>query len=874
MFFSKRDILPTNDYLCNTKSSIFAIVTRRSYIIFLLLLTVQLVRAQITGQVLDANDDGPVPYASVMYRGNKSAVSCTSEGKFTIERHNGWKLSVSSVGYVPQVININSSTPQHLVIKLKPDTKTLKEVTVKSGRYAKYSRKNNPAVELMKKVIAAKKRTDLKQHDYYQYNNYQKIMLALNDLTPEALQQGIFKKRQWLLDQVEVCQYNNKLTLPISIDETVTQKLYRKDPRSEKSIVKGQNTVGINDLFQTGDILNNILKDVFTDIDIYDDNVRLFQYPFTSPIGKDAIQFYRFFIQDTVYVGSDRCYHLEFTPNNWQDFGFRGQIYILADSSYQVKRCELTIPKASDVNWVEHMECLQEFTKLDNGEWVLSVDDMFVELKAANFLQKFIVVRTTRRTDFAFDEIPKALLRGKKPVLKDAYAEMQNDDFWKKYRQVELTKSESSIDVLIRQLEQMKGFKYIIFGLKALIENFVETGTREHPSKIDIGPVNTIISQNFYDKVRLRASAQTTANLHPHIFLKGYYAHGFRHNQDYYSGEVTYTFNKPGYLPREFPKQAITVQSMRDVALPSDKFIQTDKDNMFTSFKVTEIDKMFMYNRQALSFDFEQEWGFKVYAEAKTEKVAPIGNIELKPLNAADPLKSVRYTEATVGLRYAPGETFINTKQHRWPLNLDAPVFRLQHTMGFKGVLGGKYNYNFTEGEIYKRLWMPMNWGKIDTRLKFGAQWNQVSYPLLIMPVANLGYILEDQTFNLINNMEFLNDRYASLMIDWDLNGKIFNRIPLLQKLKWREWLGVKVLWGSLTDKNNPYLLRNQDSPIVMAFPDGCNIMDKKKPYVEVALGIHNIFKLLQIEYVRRLNYNELPTANKQGIRFMIRTTF
>ena len=296
-----------------------------------------------------------------------------------------------------------------------------------------------------------------------------------------------------------------------------------------------------------------------------------------------------------------------------------------------MKRCELTIPKTSDVNWVENMECLQEFTKLDNGEWVLSVDDMFVELMAAKFLSKFIVVRTTRRTDFAFDELPNALFRGKKPVLKDAYAEMQNDDFWNKYRQVELTKSESSIDQLIKHLEQMKGFKYIIFGLKALIENFVETGTKEHPSKVDIGPVNTIISQNFYDKVRLRASAQTTANLHPHIFLKGYYAHGFKSKQNYYSGEVTYTFNKPGYLPREFPKQAITFQSMRDVALPSDKFIQTDKDNMFTSFKVTKIDKMFLYNRQAINFDFEQEWGFKLFAEAKTEKVQPIGNIAFKP---------------------------------------------------------------------------------------------------------------------------------------------------------------------------------------------------------------------------------------------------
>ena len=885
---------------------------RRFYLIFLLLLTAQLVaQAQITGQILDAKDGGPVPYASVVYRGNKVAVSSDADGKFSVERHNGWRMTFSSVGYVPQVVNINSSTPNHLVIRLQPDTHLLDEVTIKVKR-TRYSRKNNPAVELMKKVIAAKKKTDLKTRDYYQYNNYQKIMLGMNDLKPEALQTGIFAKRQWLLDQVEVCQYNNKLILPLSVDETVSQKLYRKDPHTEKTIIKGQTSVGVNDLFQTGDIINAVLKDVFTDIDIYEDNVRLFQYPFISPIGKDAIQFYRYYITDTIFVGTDKCIHLGFTPNNPQDFGFRGEIYILADSSYQVKRCELTIPKTSDVNWVENMECLQEFTQLDNGEWVLSVDDMFVELMAAKFIQKFIVVRTTRRTDFAFDDIPKALLRGKKEVLKDAYAEMQGDDFWNKYRQVELTKSESSVDVFVRQLEQMKGFKYIIFGLKALIENFVETGSKEHPSKVDIGPVNTIISQNFYDKVRLRASAQTTANFHPHIFLKGYYAHGFEHHENYYDAEVIYSFNKPGYLPREFPRQTLSFQSMRDVALPSDKFIQTDKDNMFTSVKVTEIDKMFMYNRQDINFDFEQEWGFKVFAEAKTEKVEPIGNIAFKKLlpqqtlpqplpvregggyshraNIAQGqstplphregqgeslyLSHIRYTEATVGLRYAPGETFINTKQHRWPLNLDAPVFRLQHTMGFRGVLGGKYNYNFTEGEIYKRVWMPMSFGKIDTRLKFGAQWNKVPYPLLIMPVANLGYILEDQTFNLINNMEFLNDRYASLMIDWDMNGKIFNRIPLLRKLKWREWIGVKCLWGTLTDKNNPYLERNQNSDILMAFPEGCNIMDRNKPYVEISLGVHNIFKLLQVEYVRRLNYNELPTANKQGVRFMIRTTF
>ncbi len=832
------------------------------------------IQAQITGEIIDEANGEPIPFASAVYRGNKVAVSSDAEGKFSVDRHNGWRLTISSVGYVPQVINITSSTPNHLVIKLKSDTKKLDEFTYKKKRSSKYSRKNNPAVELMKKVIASKKHTDLKNHDFCQYNNYQKITLALNDLTPEDLESKVFKKHSWLLNQVEVCQYNEKLILPVSVDETLVQKLYRKDPQTEKSIIKGQNSTGINDLFQTGDVLTTVLKDVFTDVDIYEDQVRLFQYPFTSPIGKDAIQFYRFYITDTLFLGNDKCFLLDFTPNNQQDFGFRGQLYVMADSSYQVKRCELTIPKTSDVNWVENMKCIQEFNQLPNGEWVLNIDDMFVELKMAKFISKFIVIRTTRRTDFSFEEIAKPLLRGKKDVLKDAYAEMRGDDFWKEYRQVELTTSENSIDAFIKHVEELKGFKYIVFGLKALIENFVETGSKEHPSKIDIGPVNTIVSQNFYDKWRLRASAQTTANLHPHIFLKGYVARGMVSKQNYYDAQFIYTFNKPGYLPREFPKQAISVQSMRDVALPSDKFIQTDKDNMFTSFKVHPINKMFLYNRQAVYFDYEQEWGFKVFAEAKTEKVQPIGEIAFERLSDHELLPSLRYTEATFGLRYAPGETFINTKQHRWPLNLDAPVFRLQHTMGFKGVLGGKYRYNFTEGEFYKRVWIPMNWGKLDTRIKFGAQWNQVPYPLLIMPVANLGYILEDQTFNLINNMEFLNDRYASAMLDWDLNGKIFNRIPFLHKLKWREWIGVKCLWGKLTTKNNPYLHRNENSSILMAFPEGCYVMDWKTPYVEASFGIHNILKLVHVEYVRRFTYLNLPTASKWGVRFTIRTTF
>ena len=837
-------------------------------------------KAQLRGYIIDEATGDSIPYASAIYRGHNVAVASNINGQFTIARHEGWVLTFSAVGYVSKSITITALTKQNFNVKLKPDTKALKEVVVKTKR-RRYSRKNNPAVELMKKVVEAKKRTDLDNRDYYQYNKYQKLTLALNDITPEKLEDPKMKKKPWLKDQVEKCEYNGKLILPVSVDETVTQKIYRKHPHSEKNIVKGQNSTGVNDLFQTGDILNTVLKDVFTAVNIYDDQIRLLQYPFTSPIGKDAVAFYRFYIMDTLYVERDKCIHLHFLPNNQQDFGFRGDIYILADSSYQVKRCELTIPKKSDVNFVENMKIVQEFTQLPDSTWVLSVDDMLAELKLASFIKEAAVIRTTRLTDYAFDPLPKQLFKGKAKDVKEADAMMRDEAFWNKYRQVSLTKSESKMDAFVNNLSQIKGFKYIIFGLKALIENFVETG---NPSKVDIGPINTMLTSNPVDGLRTRISAQTTAKLNPHWFASGYFARGWKSEKNYYKADLTYSFNKKEYLPREFPKRTLTLSSTYDIMAPSDKFMKTDKDNVFTSFKWSKVNKMMFYNRQEIKYEREEDWGFKTTLGFKAEENEGALGLNFTPLSQY----SQKYTDGNVLLepnsnkfrtsefhaefRFAPGETYINTKQRRLKINLDAPVFILGHTVGIKGFLGGDYRYNFTEASIYKRFWMK-SWGKIDCYLKGGIQWNQVPYPLLIMPETNLSYIIQDETFELIDNMEFLNDRFASLYISWDFNGKIFNRIPLLKKLKWREYIGFRCLWGGLSDKNNPFLEQNAQSDILMLFPEGCHVMDSKKPYYELSVGIHNIFKLIHVEYVRRLNYH-YENTHKDGIRFMVRMTF
>lgn len=846
---------------------------RKLYFVVALLLvsTLQLMAQQkITGRVID-EDGFAVSYASVQYRGHKIAVSSDSQGKFSIEKHPGWVLTVSALSYKSQTISVNEKM-DFIEVKLKDDSHKLNEVVVKTKR-GKYSRKDNPAVELMRRVIAAKKKTDLGNHDYYQYDKYQKITLALNDLKKEQLEGKFFSKRQYLLDQVETSPYNGKLTLPVSIDETVSQHIYRKDPKTEKDIIKGQQSNGIGQVIQTGEILNTALKDAFTDVDIYDDYVRLLQYPFPSPIGRTGISFYHYYIEDTVYVERDLCYHLQFIPANSQDFGFRGELYVLADSSLHVKKCNLYMPHNTDVNYVKNMKIEQEYTRLDNGEWVLSKDDMIAELHVNSVLQDLLVVRNTRLTDYAFDELPKILFKGKAKVRHDMDAMNRDEAYWNKYRQVDLTKSESSMDSFIHRMENSKGFKYIIFFVKALMENYVEIGggTDGKKSKFDLGPVNTYISKNFVDGIRLRLAGRTMAALNPHFFWDGYAAYGTKSN-DWYTGNIfTYSLNKKKNSPFEFPMRNITFEVARDVTSPSDENLLHNKDNFFMTFRAATQDEMFLYHRQKLAFTYETDWGFRFNTSLRFQSNRTVGNLHYYHLDGTE-VKKIRMTDLNVGINYNPGVTYVNTKQQRLPINLDSPEIGLSHTMGFRGFMGGQYHSNITKLSIYKRQWLG-SWGYLDFHAIGQAQWNKVPFPMLILPPINLSYFEQETTISLMKDWEFLNDRQVFWALSWDMNGKLLNRIPLIKKLKWREWFAIKGVWGHLTDKNNPYLEKNQGDGRLFKFPKNSHVMNDT-PYWECVAGVHNIFKFFSVEYVRRLTYLNSNNIDKWGIRFGFMMSF
>ncbi len=823
---------------------------------------------RLSGKVVDAKTGEGIPMAKLQYNGSRDAVVTDINGNFTILRRNGATLTASSIGYSSQQQRIKSST-QKLQFRLKEDVHEMKEFTV-TAKKERYSRKENPAVELMRRVVAARQKTQLENHDFLQYNKYQKISLALNDYKLKQEDSTATNRFQWN-QQTEISPLNGKVIMPISVDETVTQHVYRKEPRTDKDIVLGIQSSGLGQLMQMGEMVNTAMKEVFQDVDITEDYVRLLQYHFPSPIGNAAVGFYRFFIVDTVAVDVDSCYHLRFHPNNLQDFGFTGELWILADSTLHVKRCSLSLPKQSDVNFVDQLHIEQEFTRLDSGDWALTRDDMWAEMRITKL--QLLAVRNTRLSDYSFEAVPRTLLRGKAQTRYVANARQREDKFWEQYRAVELSDRESSVGDFMDRLRQHKAARVPLFVVKLLAENYIETGSAKRPSKFDFGPVLSSVSHNYVDGLRLRLSGRTTGALSPHWFAKGYYAHGLKSDGNYYGASITYSFNRKQHSSFEFPQRSITVESSRDMISSSDRFLYNDKDNIFAGIRTENTHKMFLYNRQRITFTYETDYGLSWKAALKAESNKPRGDLRFTRLASGTEKSELRTTELSAEMNFSPGQTYINTKQRRYPINFDSPELNLKHTVGFRGFLGGEYWSNLTEFSAYKRQWLG-SWGYIDMHLKGAAQWNRVPFPLLLTPPINLSYIEQEGTMNMLHDMEFLMDRRLTWIVSWDMNGKLFNRIPLLKKLKWREYFAIKGTWGYLSSHNNPYLDSNQQCDRLFSFPDGVYIIEPSRPYLESVVGIHNILKLFSVEWVRRLTYTDHPGTHRNGVRFGLQVSF
>lgn len=819
----------------------------------------------ISGLLVDSITNEPLPFAAVFLKGSDRGTMTDENGRFEINTSvNFINVSVSLMGYNNKEVFVTKGESNNITIQLVPTGVALNELVVKPKK-EKYSKKNNPAVAFAKRVMAKKKQYDPKNHPYYSFEKYYKLTCGLTGFSNDK-ESWILKKFKFLHEFMDTSEVSGKRILPMSIKERVSTESYRLNPESHKEYIKGVKRAGIDEVFDEESI-QRFLEDVFREINIFSNDVTFMQNRFVSPLSNIGTDFYKYYLNDTVTINGVKCIDLSFSPFNPQSFGFNGRIYVVADDTTMfVKKVKMNVPKDINLNYVEKIYIEQDFEKAPDGSRLKTRDDMTVEFRIIPATQELYARRVAIYSDHSFDKPQdESIFKKEATKITAADTNYMPEEFWKDNRKTPIKESENSVKHILARLRQVPLFYWGEKVVVTLVSGYIPTSKE---SRFDFGPMNTTISGNTLEGLRLKTGGMTTANLNDHLFARGYVAYGFGDKKWKYSGQLEYSFNKKKYHNLEFPIHSLRLLHKYDLDHLGQHYLYTNDDNVFLALKRMP-DKAVTYKRTSeLEYKLETESGFSIAAGMKFDiqeasKFIPFVDGYGKTYD------NYKETSFNITLRYAPGETFYQTKTYRIPINLDAPVFTLSHTYAPKGFLGSKYCINKTEVGVQKRFWLSA-FGYTDIILKGGKIWSNVAFPDLMLPNANLSYTIQPESFVLMSPMEFMNDRYLSWDITYWANGAIFNRLPLIKYLKLREAFSFRGLYGKLKDSNNP-----ANNLELLRFPDMNNSspMDKT-PYMEMGVGIDNILTCLRVDYVWRLTYMNRANIARRGLRIQLHFTF
>lgn len=736
----------------------------------------------------------------------------------------------------------------------------LQELLVFPGN-EKYS-KDNPAVELIRNIRKNQKKGDPRRKSHYNYDQYDKITLGLLDITDEDL-----KKHESLKTYLDTTPYGRRQMLKVLLNEKASTVLYTGEGKGKKTVGRGKTSYGVSEMFDV-DNIDIVLEDLLREIDVYENDITLLSNKFPSPLSSSGNLHYKYFITDTIDVGGIKCIQLTFMPRNPSSFSFSGNLYAeLGDTTGFIRKVSMKVPRTVNLNFIDNLYIDQLYEKDSEGLRHKVMDNLNVDICLVAGTQRFNASRVSRFENFSGE------LRAD---LKDAYKAIGNYieigdpadgevRLLSEMRGNNLSNAEANMDSFMAELRKYPVFYWGEKILVILVDGYIKTGKK---SKFDFGPINTFISTNPIEGVRLRVGGMTTANLSPHWFAKGYVAYGTRDRKLKYMGELEYSFNKKKYHSREYPINSLRIKQQYDMDMIGQHYLFTNPDNVFLSLK-RKTDKLITYRhltRLEYGLELPANLSFSFWGEHVKQDDSPW----LPFVNGyGQHIPYYRHTSIGVSIRYAPGEKFVQEKESRLPVNRDAPVFQLSQEWGPKGLRGCHYSVCKTEISIWKRFWFS-SFGYLDALAKGGILWTQVPFTELLWANANLSYTIQPESYSLMNPMEFAMDHYASCNLTYWGNGVLFNRIPIIKHAKLREVVDFKCLWGGLSDKNNPSYHSN-----LFRFPsDAKTQIMGHTPYMEISAGVDNIFKILRVDYVWRLSYRHCPGIDRSGLRVALHFNF
>lgn len=843
-------------------------IINKATLLFALLCFGLLSNAQtvVKGFVKDAATMRPIQFVSIYFEGGKG-VTTGDDGSYSIitNRANLKILNFSFTGYKNVAKKITVGKEQTVNIELELN-QSLQEVIVKTKRRGKYKNKDNPAVELIDLVIANKSKNQIKAYDFIQYQQYEKLSLSLTNKPEKLIKNRLFKNYKFILENIDSTTLEGKSLLPIFLEEKLSEIYYKKNPEKNKTRLLGEKRVNLADFLDDKGISQYVNR-LYADLDIYKNNLLVLNTQFLSPIADMGPSFYRYYIRDTVELEGIKLVKLYFTPRNTTDLLFRGTMFVTLDGNYAVQKISMTISKNANLNWARELRINQDFEKAPDGRFHVIKSSMLAEFALTkNASGGVLGERTVSFKKYLTDTPAPDSIYEARDIVDRINPAAAPDSFWVANRHSPLSSVETKSYYNIDSMKNMRSFKRLGEIVTLIFSGYYSFGPWE------LGNTNTFYYYNPVEGFTLKLGGRTTPKFSNFIYFDNYAAYGFNDKKLKYLSAVSYSFNHKSIYA--FPLNYLKLSYQYDTNIPGQELLFVREDNFLLSFKRGNNNK-WLYNNY-LKAQYVREFGknLRYTIGFKNWKQTPAGDITYQKVSDNTLLKNLTTSEISGEFRWAPNEQFYQGRNYRISIINKYPVFNLRVIAGIKGLLNGDYNYKNVSLRMDKRIYLSQL-GYTDFSIEGGYIFGQIPFPLQTIHRANQTYAYQIDSYNLMNFMEFVSDRYAASNFDFYFNGFFFNKIPLLKKLKLREVGSFKILYGALRDENNP-----DKTDVLLKFPSDVitgqqtTFALNKTPYIEMSVGIANIFKLIRIDVVRRFTYVDNPGITTWGLRTKVKFDF
>lgn len=787
---------------------------------------------RVRGRVTDAADGTPLQFVSVVFPGTTTGITTDEQGIYALEtRDTSSRVTATIVGYTPQTKPVVRGTFNQTDFALEAADLHIGSVVITPGE--------NPAHPILEEVIRRKPRNNTAEYARYRCATYTKMELDLANVKGEFRSRRFQRNFGFVFDYVDTSALTGQAYLPAMISETVAECYHSRNPDLSREVIRASRVSGVDDTFSIAQFTGSLQND----INFYDNFIELFDVRFASPLSDSGRSFYDYFLVDSLETEGRKTYKIRFHPKRLTTPVLDGEINI-DSASYALQSASARMPRGVNVNWIKHLRIDNDNRMVDDSTWFRHRDHVSAEFSIAtgdsSKMTSFIGTREVVYSDVRIGApIPEEVLRmDSEVVVGDEEVSRRSESYWDSVRPYRLTEKERNIYAMVDSVQRVPLYRNIYTIVNTAIGGYYNT------KYLGFGPHYKIASFNRLEGLRIQPGVRTTTAVSRRVRLAGYVAYGTGDGRVKGGGSIELPFNRQ--LSRK-----LTITGRHDVLqLGAGQNALTESNLLGSILSRGGRQRLSMVNRADAFYEHEWRHGVTGIAGMRMQRI--YGN-EYVPLLRPDSTRrnSVATAELHFGLRFAHNEKVYRSTFDRLYLGSDYPVLTLEFTTGLRGLLENGTEYCRLEAGLHYKPKLPPA-GYSDITVQGGKIFGAVPYPLLKLHEGNGTYFYDPYAFSCMNFYEFASDSWVGIFFEHHFNGWLLGRIPLMKRLKWREVLVCKSVWGTLSKRNDG---SHRDTEAQLLFPEGMSSV--RDPYVEAGFGVENIFRLLRIDCIWRLTHRE-----------------